>query len=105
MNAHASFLLARRFSFPPAGESARGGFRFPASPRCTLSSARGSLCQELPHDQSADIADRLPGLGVLKAIFAADEVSVLHAPSIRMEMDNDVQVEAPKSSSDGRHHC
>lgn len=44
-------------------------------------------------------------VGVVEVVTATDEVSVLHAPSIRMENENDVQARSPKSSSDDRRHC
>ena len=102
MTAASIFPLARGCSSPPVGLSARGADYLPGAPRCALASA--SLCQEAADQFSHDVADRLPGLGV-EVVTLTDEALDLHAPSIRMEIDNDVQVEAPKSSSDGRHHC
>ncbi len=99
----APMILARRSATHDHGQSARGGSLFPASPRCTLPSAR--LCQEAADQSIHDVADGLPGLGgVLEVVSLVSEALNLHAPSIRMETENDVHPEAPKSSSDdGRH--
>ena len=101
MTAASIFPLARGCSSPPVGLSARGTDYLPGAPRCALASA--SLCQEAADQFSHDVADRLPGLGV-EVVTLTDEALDLHAPSIRMEIDNDVHPEAPKSSSDGVRH-
>lgn len=58
--------------------------------------------QDRANDPGQYLADApKAGLGV-EVVAAVGEVSTLHAPSIRMESDHDVQVRYQKSSSDVR---
>ena len=97
----APMALARGFTFLDHGQSARGADHSPGSPRCTLSSAH--LCQEAADQTIDNLAYGLPG-PVGEVLISTREALDLHAPSIRMETENDVQVEPPKSSSDVCHH-
>ena len=94
-------ILARGFTFLDHGQSARGADHSPGSPRCTLASAH--LCQEAA-DQTIDNLAYGQPRPVGEVLISVYEVSKLHAPSIRMETENDVHSEAPKSSFDDRHH-
>lgn len=49
----------------------------------------------------ADLPERAVGVEVVVSVREAHR---LHAPSIRMETENDVHPEDPKSSSDGVRH-
>lgn len=87
--------LARGCSSPPVGLSARGTDYLPGAPRCALASA--SLCQEAADQFSHDVADRLPGLGVVpEVVVTVWEARRLHAPSIRMEIDQCLRIKPPE---------
>lgn len=61
--------------------------------------------QDRANDLSQYLADGLPRPVGVEVVVCVYEASDLHAPSIRMESENDVQPETPKSSSDVRHDC
>lgn len=60
--------------------------------------------QDRANDPRHDIAHGQPRPVGVEVVISVCEAGQLHAPSIRMEIDNDVQVEPPKSSSDDRNH-
>lgn len=60
--------------------------------------------QDRANDRGHDIAYGLPRPVGVEVVTALNEATDLHAPSIRMEIENDVHPEAPKSSSDGVRH-
>lgn len=92
-------ILARGFAALGHGTSARGALHLPGSPRCT------PFGLDRANDLSQHLADGLPRPVGVEVVVCVCEASDLHAPSIRMETDNDVQYETPKSSSDVRHDC
>lgn len=73
------------------------------------SRANGPVLVAVGQDRANDPGDYLtygqPRPVGVEVVISVYEASNLHAPSIRMESDNDVQVEPPKSSSDDRNHC